>query len=233
MQYNGDNQGEKEARKHRMDTNKFKERFRDLYDKSGCKSISQFANLLEMNRQNVDRYYNDDRFPDLPSLYQICMKMNVSADWLLGITDVSKPSPELRSVCEFTALSEEAVKKVLWLSEYDQMNSLSYMMELSSFESMILKFSRFLEIVKMIKAEDLDIAKLPVELQNGKVILSLNESVSFFKQEVKSGVDDLCNEAYTRHLAKISDYKFPVEIRFDREGKMFTKKKEESEDEEK
>lgn len=208
----------------------FKDRFWELYKESGCSSVAQFAKVLGMNRQSVDRYYNGDRLPDLPSIYQICKKMNVSADWLLHISDVRKPSAELRGVSEFTGLSEESLNKIIWLSNYaEEKDSLSYLMELSNFEMMILKFSRYLQIVRMLKAEDLDITKLPIDIQNGKVVLGLNESVSFFKQEVKNAIDDLCDEAYTRHVAAIPDFKFPMEMKFE-SGKIITKQKEESAD---
>ena len=65
----------------------FKMRLRKLYKKSGCHSVTQFAEKLGINRQSVDRYFNGDRLPDMAYLYRICKVMDVSADWLIGLKE--------------------------------------------------------------------------------------------------------------------------------------------------
>lgn len=41
----------------------------------------------------------------------------VSADYLLGITEIKSPSPDLRAICEYTGLSEAAVGTLRYLNE--------------------------------------------------------------------------------------------------------------------
>lgn len=91
----------------------FKERFRELYDLSGCSSITQFAKMLDMNRQNVDRYYNGERRPDAPALAQICEKTGVSADWLLARTDVRSSSADILNAVNTLGLSEDSIKAII------------------------------------------------------------------------------------------------------------------------
>ena len=65
-----------------------RERLWELFKLSGAANVTQFAKMLGMNRQSVDRYLNSERNPDAPSIIQICEKMNVSADWILGRSDI-------------------------------------------------------------------------------------------------------------------------------------------------
>lgn len=106
---------EKDFLKEKVKTT-FKARFRDLYRISNCVTIKDFADYLGMNRQSVDRYYNGERLPDLPSIHQICKKMNVSADWLIDISNVYQPSADLKSVNKLTGLSAEAIEKLISLN---------------------------------------------------------------------------------------------------------------------
>ena len=109
----------------------FRDRFRELYTMSQCQSITQFAQKLKMNRQSVDRYYNGDRLPDLTSIIQICRIMSVSADWLLGLSDVKSQSADTINAVNVLGISEEAVKTV---QEFDDMGkqSLSWLIEFGS-----------------------------------------------------------------------------------------------------
>lgn len=118
LQYIGDRYNKKGGEKHQMVKEQFKERFRGLYDLSGCSSIAEFSRRLDMNRQSVDRYYNGERCPDSSALTQICEKMKVSADWLLGLSDVKSSSSDIKDVCEITGLSEKAVEKITAVKPY-------------------------------------------------------------------------------------------------------------------
>ncbi len=50
-------------------------------------SISAAARRAGMTPAQFGGYINDRCFPSIDCLYQICMKLNVSADYLLGLTD--------------------------------------------------------------------------------------------------------------------------------------------------
>lgn len=93
----------------------FTERFREL---QGKQSNTDFAEFLGISRQTVGFYWNGDRVPDALTLIKIAQKCSVSADWLLGLTEVSSKSADIREICEFTMLNEQAVCK---LHELNQM----------------------------------------------------------------------------------------------------------------
>lgn len=63
----------------------FSERLREL---RGDRSSVEFAAFLGMSRQTIGFYLNGDRIPDILVLRQIAERCNVSADWLLGMSDI-------------------------------------------------------------------------------------------------------------------------------------------------
>lgn len=93
----------------------FADRFREL---QGNKSNTEFAAFLEMSRQTVGFYLNGDRIPDALNLRQICEKCNVSADWLIGLTDTRTLDIKLKAVTRYTGLSEKAIEVIRQLNDF-------------------------------------------------------------------------------------------------------------------
>lgn len=87
----------------------FRERFRKL---QGDRSNTEFAEFLGISRQTVGFYCNGDRIPDALGLKEIAETCEVSADWLLGLSDVQSVKGELRQVCEYTGLSQESIERI-------------------------------------------------------------------------------------------------------------------------
>lgn len=78
----------------------------------GKKSQDVFANEIGISRGALSYYENGERQPDAEIIYKICELCNVSADYLLGFTDNPTTDENLRAVCDYTGLSEEAVKNL-------------------------------------------------------------------------------------------------------------------------
>ena len=53
--------------------------------------------------------------PDAIGVRTIAKKCNVSADWLLGLTDQKNPDATIRVICDQTGLSEDFVS---WLESH-------------------------------------------------------------------------------------------------------------------
>jgi len=84
-----------------------KKRLKEL---QGDMYATDFAKKLGLSRATVGFYLNGDRIPDSETLIQICQRCNVSADYLLGLTDVKHlGDPDKRVICDATGLSEEVV----------------------------------------------------------------------------------------------------------------------------
>lgn len=81
----------------------------------GSMTIQEFSRLLGMSRQSVGFYSHGDRVPDAIGVRTIAKKCNVSADWLLGLTDQKNPDATIRVICDQTGLSEDFVS---WLESH-------------------------------------------------------------------------------------------------------------------
>ena len=73
-------------------------------------SIVAFAEFLGTSRQSLGYYLNGERIPDAAMIKKICERCEVSADWLLGLSDVKTPSTDIQAIALRTGLSEKAIK---------------------------------------------------------------------------------------------------------------------------
>lgn len=76
------------------------------------KGISQQAlsNELQISKAALSYYENGQRVPDIDTLKKVAVYFNVSADYLLGLSDVSSNDKDLKEVCAYTGLSEKIIK---------------------------------------------------------------------------------------------------------------------------
>ena len=102
----------------------FTKRFREL---RGERDNTEFAKFLGISRQTVGFYCNGDRIPDAQTLKLITEKCNVSADWLLGLTDDPDRKP---TAMNELGLSHSAIKEIKNLGE-----SSKYKLTISNFIS--------------------------------------------------------------------------------------------------
>lgn len=87
----------------------FQTRFREQYNKK-YRTQSELGDIFGVSRQTVATWLNGDSIPDCLALKKIAEFYNVSADYLLGISDMVSPDVNLRAAAEYTGLSEEAVE---------------------------------------------------------------------------------------------------------------------------
>lgn len=91
---------------------KFTEKLRQLVNKYG--GVSKVSELTGISRQTINFWYNGERTPDAENIKKLSLSFNVSADYLLGLTD--NPKPHL-SISEYTGLSEKAIANLIQLNK--------------------------------------------------------------------------------------------------------------------
>lgn len=89
----------------------FAKNLRTLIDETGI-SQQVLADSLPMKRtrQAISQYAAGITTPDYETLIEIARYFNVSVDWLIGYSSVRSSSPELRSICKYTGLSEKSIE---------------------------------------------------------------------------------------------------------------------------
>ena len=70
------------------------------------------AEYLGVTRQTISCYCLGTIYPDWETIVKIAQYYNISADWLLGLSDVVKPEADLRAACDYTGLSDSTVEKL-------------------------------------------------------------------------------------------------------------------------
>ena len=86
----------------------------------------EVANRVGVSRQNVGKWLSGETTPDINTLGKIADAYGVSTDYLLGRTSVKSTDIELKAVCEYIGLSENAVMKIRSAINKDVKSSVLY-----------------------------------------------------------------------------------------------------------
>lgn len=89
----------------------FPKNLRTLMDRNKI-TQQELADALGVQRQTISYYWDGSSSPNWEGIANIAKFFSVSADWLLGLTDVPSPDANMRSACAFTGLSETAVQNI-------------------------------------------------------------------------------------------------------------------------
>lgn len=92
----------------------FQDRFVELVGSSATQE--EIAKKANTSRQNVGNWINGKSRPDINALVEIAKGYDVSTDWLLGLTNIKSADTDIKAVCEYTGLSEEAIRQLTSLN---------------------------------------------------------------------------------------------------------------------
>lgn len=87
----------------------FAARLRDLLAKTKT-TQPVLAEAIGVSRQAIGQWKDGNTLPDIMALSKIADYFNVSADYLLGLSDISSNDKDLKEVCAYTGLSEKIIK---------------------------------------------------------------------------------------------------------------------------
>lgn len=86
----------------------FPTRLRELINKNGI-SQNQLSTIINKTRQAVSNYTLGNTSPDADTLIKLSKYFNVSADYLLGLSDSQSYDKDIQFICDYTGLNEDAV----------------------------------------------------------------------------------------------------------------------------
>lgn len=110
-----------------MDIGKvFGERLLNLREERG-ETQDQLAKAVGITRQSLSRYETNERTPNIELIYNIAKHYEVSADYLLGLSDVKSLDNRVQAACEVTGLSEEAINSIVQLESFGMGNDVNEM----------------------------------------------------------------------------------------------------------
>lgn len=93
----------------------FAKRLRELIETSGV-SQAELANSVGVTRQAINSYTLGNTVPNSDVLTNIAKYFDVSADYLLGLTDVKSNDTTVKSICEEIGLSDKSVNLLICLN---------------------------------------------------------------------------------------------------------------------
>ena len=100
----------------------FAKRLRELIESTGV-SQSELANSVGVTRQAINSYTLGNTVPNSDVLTNIATYFDVSADYLLGLSNVQSIDPKIVSVHQVTGLSEKAIRM---LKNYNKTRMLTF-----------------------------------------------------------------------------------------------------------
>lgn len=111
------------------------------------KSVSRGAlrDSTGLSLQSISNYLNDKRKPDCEMVAEISKALNVSSDYLLGLSDASTRNETIQGVHDLTGLSQKAISK-LSVEKYCDSNDIadfvSFLIESEDFSSLVREIRR-------------------------------------------------------------------------------------------
>ena len=97
----------------------FPSRLRKMMKKRGMNQEA-LAHLVSVQRQTISLYTIEQSKPDADRLTAIAGALGVSADYLLGLSDIESVDTTTRDICEKTGLSEHTVSRLMQDDNHDK-----------------------------------------------------------------------------------------------------------------
>ncbi len=103
-------------------TEKFAEILADLIADKHI-SLEKIGKEIGVSKATLSKYTNDEAEAPIGNLVKLANYFNVSADYLLGISEAKTNDKDLQFVCDYTGLSAEAIENLKKISLYPHLCS--------------------------------------------------------------------------------------------------------------
>lgn len=164
--------------------NPFSERLREIMKVTDTKQKT-LADAIGKQPQTVSLYLNGQSFPDVLTLRKICLHFDVSADWLLGLTDIESSNVEIKAICEKLGIDEFTFQELdEQLSDYASSSSYRMPSYLEKYIPQIDKQNYYVYARNMFVSDAASIAQHLADY-----VLNLNACVCALKKAESCGDD--------------------------------------------
>ena len=127
----------------------FSDRLKELIDerKESGQTLRGLAKDLEVSLGVLSDWQNGNKTPRGDSIIKLAQYFEVSADYLLGLTNAKTPDANFRMVADYTGLTEKAVEKILRLKvasgDTRYLDTASDMIESNLFNALVVNLEYF------------------------------------------------------------------------------------------
>lgn len=97
----------------------FIKRFAELREEKG-ESNRDLQEAFGLSLSAIINYQTGKRTPDIAFLHKLAEHYNVSADYLLGLSDVKSTEQDMKIACEITGLSEKSINTLRFFHNLKQ-----------------------------------------------------------------------------------------------------------------
>lgn len=87
-------------------------RIRRLLEKNNIKQ-KELAHYLNVSDNTVSYYCNGTRIPNLEQMKKIAVFFDTTVDFLVGLTNVESTETDIKSICDYIGLTEDAVDTIM------------------------------------------------------------------------------------------------------------------------
>lgn len=194
----------------------FKNRFHKLRAETPSKisegknmSQKEFSEFVGITRPTVGFYENGDRIPDAEIISKICKRCNVSADYLLGLSEEKDLDAVVQEVYRSSGLSAAAVSKLkeqrnIWSKDAEKRNG---MIDLFLIVNKIIENDYFWAMATQIRALAHDTAdkaaftKSPDHSENEKKLYK-NNQIAFEEFQISQSASRIAESIVRNMLDK-------------------------------
>lgn len=170
----------------------FSDRLKELIDerKESGQTLRGLAKDLEVSLGVLSDWQNGNKTPRGDSIIKLAQYFEVSADYLLGLTNARTPDADLRTVAEYTGLSERAIVELKHSTPKHILNTMSEMIEQGIFLQLAWKVYDFSETAQSVIAwenhikDGLKLAKEASDIEYYKQVYSEFCESDFFKNRL-------------------------------------------------
>ena len=122
-----------------MEKSTFGKRLGEVMQKKGI-GRTALKDLTGISLQSISNYLNDKRRPDCEMVAELAEALNVSADYLLGLSEVATRNETIQAIHEKTGLSEDAVSSLMtdqYVEDHETANFVSFLIASEGFERLV------------------------------------------------------------------------------------------------